>query len=307
MTPIGKKVAAIHGPHFAPLVQLCHSHRARVGQIQSCKPRSSESCPDSGFTLIELLVVLAIVALLAALLLPALSRAKVNAQTTKCLNNLKQLQTGYLMYVHDNDDWFPFNDVSDADLVQRSTKGWVLGNAKLDSNTANIQAGSIFPFVNSAAVYRCPADRSLRTDGSARRRVRAYALLAWLHSRVSAYGLQSEVSEFPPRKTKLSAIGSISPSDFFALIDEDEQSIDDGLFIMVSPYYWGRDGSEPKDNSDWWELPTDRHNQGGNLSFLDGHAEYKHWKFPKKFKHHQQRATIDLEDLRWLQRKLPYD
>jgi len=59
--------------------------------------------------------------------------------------------------------------------------------------------------------------------------------------------------------------------------------------------------------SDWWELPTDRHNQGGNLSFLDGHADYKHWKFLKKFKRYQQRATTDLEDLRWLQRKLPYD
>ena len=153
----------------------------------------SAICANPGFTLIELLVVIAIVGILASLLLPALSRAKVSARTTSCLNNLKQLQTGYLMYIHDNEDWFPFNDVSDASLVQRSLKGWVLGNAKLDTNTANIQAGSIFRYVGSPAVYHCPADKSLRTDGSTQQRFRSYAILAWLHSRVSAYGLATEV------------------------------------------------------------------------------------------------------------------
>ena len=85
--------------------------------------------------------------------------------------------------------------------------------------------------------------------------------------------------------------------------------MDDGIFVMESPYYLklGLDPGNPKVERDWWELPTDRHNQGANLSFLDGHAEYKHWKFPKKFKHYFQSATGDLEDLRWLQRKMPYD
>jgi prepilin-type N-terminal cleavage/methylation domain-containing protein/prepilin-type processing-associated H-X9-DG protein len=260
-----------------------------------------------GFTLIELLVVLAIVGLLAALLLPALSRAKISAQKTACLNNLKQLQAGYLMYVHDNDDWLPLNEVSDADLVQRSTKGWVLGNAKLDTNDSNIKAGAIFRCVGSPLVYRCPADKSSRADGSRQPRFRSYALLGWLHSQGPTYGLDSQVSEFKHQKTKISAIGSISPSDCFALIDEHEQTVDDGHFVMGSPYFYHTDPSEPNNASDWWELPTDRHNQGCNLSFLDGHAEYKRWKFPKKFKHYQQRATSDLEDLRWLQRKLPYD
>ncbi len=97
-------------------------------------------------------------------------------------------------------------------------------------------------------------------------------------------------------KTKLSTIGSISTSDCFAFIDEHDQAVDDGVFVM-----------DDSDSNNWWELPTDRHNQGANLSFLDGHVEPKHWKYPKKFKRYHQRATSDLEDLRWLQRKLPFD
>ena len=143
------------------------------------------------------------------------------------------------MYVHDNDDWLPFNEVSDADLVQRSINGWVLGNAKLDTNDSNIKAGVIYPYVGSPAVYRCPADKSLRTDGSGQPRFRSYAILGWLHSRGADYGLDTEVSDRQFIKTKLSAIGSISPSDCFAFIDEHEQAVDDGIFAMDSPYLFG--------------------------------------------------------------------
>lgn len=261
----------------------------------------------AGFTLIELLVVLAIIAILASLLLPALGPAKAGGHSTKCLSNLKQLQVGYLMYVHDNDDWFPLNENSDADLVQRSLKGWVVGNATLDTNDSNIKAGVSFPYVAAIGVYRCPADRSVRGDGSRQPRFRSYAILGWLHTRGATYGLRTDVSVGAFVKRKLSAIGNISPSHCWAFIDEHEQAVDDGVFVMDSPYFGGRSPPGPQDVSDWWELPTDRHNQGANLSFLDGHVEHKPWRVPKIFKHYQQRATTDLEDLRWLQRKLPYD
>src|SRR5207253_824778 len=92
--------------------------------------------PLHGFTLIELLVVIAIIAILASLLLPVLGKAKTKAQSIYCLNNLKQLQLGYHLYVHDNDDCLPPDFVGSAGGVQQSLKGsWILGNAQRDTNT----------------------------------------------------------------------------------------------------------------------------------------------------------------------------
>src|SRR5215470_12314309 len=99
----------------------------------------------AGFTLIELLVVIAIIAILAALLLPALSRAKAKGQSISCLNNLKQLQTAWLMYIHDNNDFLPPNNTRPLGGSQQSPPGsWVAGNAQLDITPTNLQRGVLF-------------------------------------------------------------------------------------------------------------------------------------------------------------------
>ena len=236
---------------------------------------SSEKERDGfAFTLIEMLVVIAVIAILAGLLLPALSKAKVEAQSVACLNNLKQLQLCWLMYAHDNHDTLaPNNYVYSVDtggplLLSLS---WCLGNTRTDITTSNIEHGLLFPYNRSAAIYHCPADRSTveTPDG---------VKLPQLRRR--SYNMSEAVNGVPtlaglPSFGKLSEIDFPSPSALFVFLDVHEAGISDSLFGIPWP------GSSF--TNQWWDLPANRHKQGCSFSFADGHAEHWKWAVPKVF------------------------
>jgi prepilin-type N-terminal cleavage/methylation domain-containing protein len=132
--------------------------------------------PSTGFTLIELLVVIAIIAILASLLMPAMSKAKGQAQSIGCMNNLKQLQLAGIMYAGDHRGFLPPNrEVLLSGIWQGIDGSWVLGNAKRDKDDGPIKRGVLWNYTGATRIYRCPADRSTVRGQPKQLRFRSYS------------------------------------------------------------------------------------------------------------------------------------
>jgi len=227
------------------------------------------------FTLIELLVVIAIIAILAGMLWPALSTAKGKAQSIACINNLKQLQLCWNLYVDDHNDWMPPNHTVSLGGTEYASAepSWAVGNAKRDTTTTNLQRGVLFPYNQSLAIYRCPADKTPVVGRPNMRRTRTYQLSASLNHIFNG-GIGPWFATPGWMKRRFSELINPPPAGVLTFIDAHPITCDSAEFSHMFKEAIGQDA--------WGTLPGEQHNRGANLAFADGHVAPKRWRWSRK-------------------------
>lgn len=234
--------------------------------------------PSGAFSLIELLMVIAIIATLAGLMLPALTKARQKTQGISCMNNSRQLALAWLMYADDNAGVLVENrhgnDARNATNPNNWVSGWMdWGTGSDNTNTLFLSDPAYAKLAHyskrSAKLYKCPADQyqSLLNRGP---RVRSISMNAAMGD-----GNKANFANWSPAfffAKKLTELNRPVPSLAWVFVDEHPDSINDGCFF-VNPHGAGSGAS-------WKDLPASYHNGAGGLAFADGHSEIKRWLDP---------------------------